>query len=182
MLGTNAGSPRHLQIGYPGRALPPEHPLEFPIKRFTNISSLRRKRQVVLEWASEGMGSRLPLLLVTRLHQILEACFGYDSVALGKLRFYSLFLAGDFIKLLLKDCFIKARVRILGCGMLSKRPNVFERELILMLIETKQRVILAEQALAQARVDRIIKKRQIPLPHPLGISTGHRPRLLLRAL
>jgi hypothetical protein len=128
------------------------------------------------------MGSRFPLLLGTRLHQILKAGFGYDSVALGKLRFHSLFLAGDFVQLLLKDCFIKARVRILGCGMLSKRPNVFQRELILVLIETKQGVILAEQALAQARVDRIIKKRQVPLPHPLGISSGHPPRVLLGAL
>jgi hypothetical protein len=182
MLSTYTASPCHLKIGYPGRALPPEHPLEFPIKRFTNISNLHRKRKVCLEWSNEGMGSGLPLLLGTRLHQILEACFGYDSVALGKLRFNTLFLTSDFVKLLLKNCFIEARVRILGCGMLSKRPNVFERELILVLIESKQRVILAEQALAQARVDRIIKKRQIPLPHPLGISSGHRPSLLLGAL
>ena len=182
MLSTDTASPSHLKIGYLRRALPPEHPLEFPIKRLTNIRSLRRKRQVCLEGASEGMGSRFPLMLGTRLHQILKASFGYDSVALCKLRFHSLFLACDFVQLLLKDCFIESRVRILGCGMLSKRPNVFQRELILVLIETKQGVIFAEQALTQTRVDRIVKKRQVPLPHPLGICSGHPPRFLLMAL
>ena len=86
--------------------------------------------------------------MLAALHQILEAGFGKESVALGKLHFNSLFLSGDFFKLYLEDCFIITRVRILGCCMLSKGANVFERELILVLIESKQRVILTKQALA----------------------------------
>ena len=48
-----------------------------------------------MEGASEGLSSRLPLLLAA-LHQILEAGFGKESVALGKLHFNLLFLSGDF--------------------------------------------------------------------------------------